>query len=133
MMPQWEFLDFLRDEAAAFPGFKLQMEQPVAGFLEEHGRVAGVRLADGARASGRLTIAADGRSSLARTLLPGRKSRRSDGCLLVPRAEAAGRGNGLRGIVAPGTLMALIDRGDYWQVAFLFPKGMGEKLRGGRD
>src|SRR6188768_790878 len=26
MMPQWEFLDFLRDEAAAFPRFGLEME-----------------------------------------------------------------------------------------------------------
>ena len=29
MMPQWEFLDFLRDEAAAFPGFALEMEAAV--------------------------------------------------------------------------------------------------------
>src|SRR5690606_20250619 len=31
MMPQWEFLDFLRDEAEAFPGFALEMEAEVAG------------------------------------------------------------------------------------------------------
>src|SRR5215210_5686203 len=47
MMPQWEFLDFLREEAKAFPSFQLDMEAPVEGFLEEHGRVVGVRLADG--------------------------------------------------------------------------------------
>ena len=29
MMPQWDFLDFLRDEAAAFPGFELRMNAPV--------------------------------------------------------------------------------------------------------
>ena len=29
MMPQWEFLDFLREEAKAFPGFHLEMEAPV--------------------------------------------------------------------------------------------------------
>ena len=45
MMPQWDFLDFLREEAKAFPGFHLEMEAPVAGFIEEQGRVAGVRLA----------------------------------------------------------------------------------------
>ena len=27
MMPQWDFLDFLRDEAKAFPGFELAMER----------------------------------------------------------------------------------------------------------
>src|SRR5688500_2930200 len=34
-MPQWEFLDFLKDEAKAFPGFMLDMSAPVAGFVEE--------------------------------------------------------------------------------------------------
>src|SRR6188768_2161359 len=28
MMPQWDFLDFLRDEARAFPGFVLEMTMP---------------------------------------------------------------------------------------------------------
>ena len=42
MMPQWEFLDFLRDEAEAYPGFKLEMEAPVDGFIEEDGRIVGV-------------------------------------------------------------------------------------------
>ena len=37
MMPQWDFLDFLRDEAAAFPGFALEMEAEVTGFVEEEG------------------------------------------------------------------------------------------------
>src|SRR6476619_876492 len=44
MMPQCEFLDFLREESKAFPGFQLEMEAPVETFLEEQGRVSGVRL-----------------------------------------------------------------------------------------
>ena len=69
MMPQWDFLDFLRDEAAAYPGFTLDMEAPVDGFVEEDGRVVGVRLADGRELrAGKLVIAADGRSSLVRRL-----------------------------------------------------------------
>src|SRR6187549_2885333 len=47
MMPQWEFLDFLRDEAAAFAGFALDMEAEVAGLIEDGTRVAGVRLESG--------------------------------------------------------------------------------------
>ena len=70
MMPQWDFLDFLREEAKAFPGFQLEMEAPVSGFIEEQGRVAGVRLPDGREAARALTIAADGRSSIVRTMLP---------------------------------------------------------------
>src|SRR6187549_2663944 len=35
LMPQWDFLDFLRDEAAAFPAFSLDMEAEVTGLAEE--------------------------------------------------------------------------------------------------
>src|SRR3954468_16866750 len=70
MMPQWDFLDFLREEAKAFPAFALEMCAPVTGFLEEAGRIAGVRLGDGRELRARLTIAADGRGSIVRALLP---------------------------------------------------------------
>src|SRR4051812_31161542 len=39
MMPQWDFLDFLRDEAKAFPGFHLEVKAPVESFIEDQGRV----------------------------------------------------------------------------------------------
>src|SRR5688572_20328077 len=69
MMPQWEFLDFLRDEAAAYPGFALEMEAEATGFLEERGRITGVRLADGRElAAGKLVLMTDGRASLVRKL-----------------------------------------------------------------
>ena len=47
MMPQWEFLDFLRDEAEKYRGFKLEMEAPVEAFVEEGARIVGARLKDG--------------------------------------------------------------------------------------
>ena len=34
MMPQWDFLDFLRDEAAAFSSFQLELEAEATGFVE---------------------------------------------------------------------------------------------------
>ena len=129
MMPQWDFLDFLRDEAAMFPGFALEMEQPVTGFIEERGRVAGVRLKGGREVRARLTIAADGRSSLARGLLPLENLGAPMDVFWFGVPKQSGAEMALRGIVAPGTLMALIDRVDYWQVAYIFAKGMGEKLR----
>jgi len=46
------------------------MESPVEGFVEERGRVAGVRLLDGEEHRARLIIAADGRTSIVRTMLP---------------------------------------------------------------
>jgi 2-polyprenyl-6-methoxyphenol hydroxylase-like FAD-dependent oxidoreductase len=69
MVPQWEFLDFLRDEAALYPGFHLLMQAEATGVIEAEGRVAGVRVATPAgpieiRAD--LVIGADGRRSTVR-------------------------------------------------------------------
>ena len=129
MMPQWEFLDFLRDEAEVYPGFTLEMEAEVTGFIEESGRISGVCLSDGRECRARLTIAADGRSSLVRRLLPVEDLGAPMDVFWFRVPKPPGSEMALRGIVAPGTLMALIDRDDYWQVAYIFAKGMGEKLR----
>src|SRR5687767_2103837 len=57
MMPQWEFLDFLRDEAETYAHFALEMEAEATGLIEEGGRVCGVTLADGAeRRAGKLVV-----------------------------------------------------------------------------
>ena len=131
MMPQWDFLDFLRDEAVEYPTFTLEMKAPVMSFIEEGDRVAGVRLGDGRELRATLTMAADGRSSLARSMLPLENlgAPMDVFWFRVPKPPATEFT--LRGIIAPGTLMALIDRGDYWQVAYIFSKGMGAELRAG--
>ncbi|MEO6359821.1 MAG: FAD-dependent oxidoreductase [Sphingomicrobium sp.] len=131
MMPQWDFLDFLRDEAAIYPTFSLVMDAPVAGLINEAGRIAGVRLVDGREMRASLVIAADGRSSLARTMLPVENLGAPMDVFWFRVPKSPSTGLTLRGIVAPGTLMALIDRRDYWQVGYIFSKGMGEKLRAG--
>ena len=132
MMPQWDFLDFLRDEAAAFPAFHLEMEAPVETFIEEKGRVVGVILAGGRelRAS-RLVIAADGRSSLVRR--SGMLQVEEIGAPMdvfwfsLPRSGEPG--DALRGSVETGRMVVLIDRRTYWQCAFLIPKGTGDAIK----
>ena len=128
MMPQWDFLDFLRDEAAAFASFGLRMEAPVAGYLEQGGRVAGVRLANGEGIRATLTIAADGRDSLVRSVLPLENLGAPIDVfwLAVPKTEA---GSGLRGAVRGYRLIVMIDRGDYWQCAFVIAKGGAEAVK----
>ena len=129
MMPQWDFLDFLREEAKAFPGFHFRMESPVEGFIDEQGRVEGVRLADGEELRARLVIAADGRTSIVRSMLP----LETLGAPMdvfwfrIPKSEK--EKGGLRGNVARSRLLVMIDRGDYWQCAFLIPKGAAETYR----
>jgi 2-polyprenyl-6-methoxyphenol hydroxylase-like FAD-dependent oxidoreductase len=123
MMPQWDFLDFLRDEASAFPGFRLDMEAPVEAFLEEQGGVRGVRLADGRELRAPLTIAADGRGSIVRRLLPVEDLGAPMDVFWFRIAKPAAQKAGLRGNIERGRLLVMIDRGDYWQCAFLIPKG----------
>ena len=66
MMPQWDFLDFVADEARLYPHFTLLQDAEAIDLAKEGGRVVGVRyVADGEERTipARLTIAADGRSS----------------------------------------------------------------------
>ncbi|HUP67791.1 MAG TPA: FAD-dependent oxidoreductase [Sphingomicrobium sp.] len=126
MMPQWEFLDFLREEAKAFPGFHLTMEQPVTSFVEEQGKVTGVRLADGRDLRAKLVIAADGRASIARSMLPLEDLGAPMDVFWFRVGKEAKQGGSLRGNVERGRLLVMIDRGDYWQCAFLIPKGAAE-------
>ena len=132
MMPQWDFLDFLRDKAAIYPGFSLSMEQPVQDFVEQGDRVVGVRLEDGGELrANRLVIAADGRSSLVRRL--GMLHVEEIGAPMdvfwfrMPKADKSG--DALRGSIETGRMVVLIDRQTYWQCAFLIPKGSGEAIR----
>ncbi len=129
MMPQWHFLDFLRDEAAAFPGFELEMEAEVEDFVEDGGRVTGVRMMDGRELGARLTIAADGRSSIVRRLLAVQDLGAPMDVFWFRIAKDPADRGGLRGNVERGRLLVMINRGDYWQCAFLIPKGRAEEYR----
>jgi len=129
MMPQWDFLDFLREEAKAFPGFHIEMKAPVADFIEERGRVSGVRLADGREVRARLTIAADGRASIVRGTLPLEDLGAPMDVFWFRVGKTAKSKGGLRGNVEAGRLLVMIDRNTYWQCAFLIPKGAAEAFQ----
>jgi 2-polyprenyl-6-methoxyphenol hydroxylase-like FAD-dependent oxidoreductase len=134
MMPQWEFLDFVAAEARRYPNFTLHMSAEGVGLVEEGGHVAGVRFRrDGEDGilSARLVIAADGRHSALRGL--GGMRVRDFGAPMdvfwfrLPKVRT--EGNDTTGVFAAGRIIALIDRGDYWQCAYVFPKGMVEEVR----
>ncbi|QNN65917.1 FAD-dependent oxidoreductase [Sphingomonas rhizophila] len=126
MMPQWDFLDFLRDHATELPTFALTMEEPVAGFVEQGGRIAGVRYRSGREErAGRLVVAADGRSSLVRAtgMLKVESLGAPMDVLWFRLPKVSDGGEALRGSVAQGRMAVLIDRDTYWQAAYLIPKG----------
>ena len=134
MMPQWEFLDFVADEARTYPNFSLLMDSEATGLLTEGERVTGVTVQRGGEPeeiAADLVIAADGRSSLLRD--------RADLPVTVLGApmdvfwfrlpKERGAKNESTGVFTGGRIMALIDRGDYWQCAYVFPKGRAEEIR----
>jgi 2-polyprenyl-6-methoxyphenol hydroxylase-like FAD-dependent oxidoreductase len=126
MMPQWDFLDFLKDEAAAFPAFTLKMEADVSAIVEDAGRVTGVRMSDGGTAVARkLVIMADGRGSLVRkhTILPLTDIGAPMDVFWFAVPKTGESQNRLRGKFDAGRALVMIDRGAYWQCAFLIPKG----------
>ncbi|HYD24185.1 MAG TPA: FAD-dependent oxidoreductase [Croceibacterium sp.] len=132
MMPQWEFLDFLRDEAEAYPAFALAMHAEAAGLVEAGGRVVGVRLAGGGELrAGKLVLMADGRASLVRrlALLPVRELGAPMDVLWFALPKGDNPGDKLRGAIEAGRMAVLIDRRTYWQCAFLIPKGTAEEVK----
>ncbi len=129
-MPQWDFLDFLRGEASKFPGFQLEMEAPVEGFLEDAGRIRGVRLQGDRELRAALTIAADGRDSIVRrTGMLGVETLGAPMDILWFRIGKSEQSGALRGSFERGRLLVLIDRGDYLQCALVIPKGKAEEVK----
>jgi 2-polyprenyl-6-methoxyphenol hydroxylase-like FAD-dependent oxidoreductase len=133
-MPQWDFLDFVAEHARRYPAFRLRMRAEVTDLIEEGGRIAGVRATtpEGpieVRAA--LTVGTDGRHSTTRAraglkvdnlvapidVLWMRISRRED-----DPSQPLGRFD-------RGRILVMLYRGDYWQCAFVIPKGGFDAVR----
>ena len=129
MMPQWEFLDFVLGEAERHPAFELRKEAPVSDLIEDGGRVVGVRLRSGEEIkAGGLVIACDGRESIARRMLPLEKLGVPIDVFWFAVPKTLG-GTALRGSVTDNRLIVMIDRGDYWQCAFVIAKGGADAIK----
>jgi len=134
LMPQWDFLNFLADRARRYPGFDLRMRTEATDLLFDDGRVAGVqaKTPDGQieiRAD--LTVGCDGRHSTLREragfsvenlrapmdVMWFRISRKdSDPAGVVARVES-------------GRMLVMLNRNDYWQCAYVIPKGTADEVK----
>lgn len=133
-MPQWDFLDFIAEHARALPNFRLFMQTAGDDLLFDDERVCGVLAKDPdgeLRIEARLVIAADGRSSLMRAdaKLPVEDFGAPMDVLWFKLPRKASDPDESFGRVAPGRMLAMIDRGSYWQCGCVIPKGDAEKLR----
>ncbi len=134
-VPQWDFLDMLADAGRAEPTFALRMHTEATGLLTEGGVVTGVRYRSPDGSSGELradlTVACDGRRSVLRDAAG--LHVRSFGVPIdvwwfrLPRHK--GEAQGAVGRFGSGHAVILIDRGDYFQCAYLIRKGSDAALR----
>jgi len=127
MMPQWNFLDFLARQGSHYPGFHLAMQAEVTELIEHGGRIAGVRgEAPGGRFEVRadLVIGADGRHSVVRERA-GLKVVTLGApidVLWMRLSKRPGDPDNTAGRINGGRMLVTLDRGDYWQCAFVIRK-----------
>jgi 2-polyprenyl-6-methoxyphenol hydroxylase-like FAD-dependent oxidoreductase len=134
LMPQWNFLNFLADHGKRYKTFDLHMRAEATGLIEETGRVVGLRAntPDGTltvRAD--LVVGADGRHSIIRDKA-GFKGEDYGAPMdvlwfRIPRKD--GDDADTFGHVEAGVMMVMLDRGDYWQCAYVIPKGEIEEVK----
>jgi 2-polyprenyl-6-methoxyphenol hydroxylase-like FAD-dependent oxidoreductase len=134
MMPQWDFLDFLVAQGKRYPAFTVLMLAEATALIEANGRVVGVRaMVEGKPQEIRadLVVGADGRHSTVRAgagfevkvlgapmdVLWFRLTHKP-----ADKAETMGRFD-------RGSILVMLDRGDYWQCAYVIAKGSAETLK----
>jgi 2-polyprenyl-6-methoxyphenol hydroxylase-like FAD-dependent oxidoreductase len=133
-MPQWDFLDFIAAQARNYPSFHLQMRAEVTDVIEENGAVAGVRVStpQGAlEVRAALTVGADGRRSVVRERagLPVLQIGAPMDVFWMRLSRRPTDPGQTFGRIDMGRILALIDREDYWQLAFVIPKGTADEVR----
>ena len=133
-MPQWDFLNFISRHARNFPKFRLRMEAEVTDLLLEGDRVVGVqvRMPKGLeKVRATLVVGADGRSSTvrARAGLEVVDLGAPIDVLWFRIAKNPADPPQAFGFIGVGQFIVLIDRGDYWQCAFVIRKESFEERR----
>jgi 2-polyprenyl-6-methoxyphenol hydroxylase-like FAD-dependent oxidoreductase len=134
LMPQWDFLNFLCERGRRYPGFRVIMKAAATDLIQEGDAVVGVRAdtPDGAlEVRTPLVVGCDGRHSVVRQkaglaveslgapmdVLWFRMRRKPD-----DRAETMG-------LFEAGRIFIMINRGDYWQCAYVIPKDSFAEVR----
>ena len=134
LMPQWDFLNFLADQGKRYKTFDLRMQAEATDLIDEGGRIVGLRAntPDGTltiRAD--LVVGCDGRHSTVRDKA-GLKSEDFGApmdVLWFRVSRKAGDGTDTFGHIEAGKMMIMLDRGDYWQCAYVIAKGGIEKVQ----
>jgi 2-polyprenyl-6-methoxyphenol hydroxylase-like FAD-dependent oxidoreductase len=133
-MPQWDFLEFMTRHAGRYPSFTLLRNAEVIDLIEKDGRISGLRYRDAAgdhELAATLTVGADGRSAVTRDAakLPRLETSPPIDVFWFRLPRRHDEFEAVFGRLGPGLLLVMLDRNDYWQVAFVIAKGKGDEIR----
>jgi 2-polyprenyl-6-methoxyphenol hydroxylase-like FAD-dependent oxidoreductase len=134
LVPQWDLLNLLASAGRDYPNFDLRMSTKATGLIEENGRVVGVH-AEGLTGSfdirANLVLGTDGRHSTLRDAAkfePIEYGAPMDVLWFrIPRMPDDPED--VFGRVSRGHMMVMLNRDEYWQCAFVVPKGDNDTLR----
>jgi len=133
-MPQWDFLNFLREHGKKFPSLKVMMNADATDVVWSGDRVAGVK-ADTPEGPveirADLTIGCDGRHSIVRQCakLEVEEIGAPMDVLWFRAGRQADENESLFARVDSGKMMVTFDRGDYWQCAYVIAKGQYDAVK----
>ena len=134
LMPQWDFLNFLAERGSRYPTFHLMMQTEAVGLIESDGRVTGVRAQTTTgelEIAAKLVVGADGRHSTVRALAGFHVENLGAPMdvlwLRIPKHP----GDPVQqlGTIRTGHMLVMLDRGDYWQCAYIIRKGSFDQLK----
>ncbi len=133
-IPQWDFLNFITAQAKKYPAFHLMMETEVVNVIKNNGTVIGIKAKNkngDFEIHSKLVVCADGRNSILR-----------DKAGFTPKAygapidvlwfrilRKATDSASVLGKVDLGKIMIMLNRGEYWQCAFIIRKGDFENIK----
>ncbi|TYL92207.1 FAD-dependent oxidoreductase [Bradyrhizobium rifense] len=133
-MPQWDFLNFLREEGQRFASLKVMMSTEAVDLIHRGETIAGVRAEtpDGiVDIEADLTIACDGRHSIVRERagLEVEEIGAPMDVLWFRAGRTPDETENLFARIEPGKMMVTFDRGDYWQCAYVIAKGQYDAVK----
>jgi 2-polyprenyl-6-methoxyphenol hydroxylase-like FAD-dependent oxidoreductase len=134
LMPQWDFLNFIADRGRRYQTFDLRMQTEAIDLIEENGRIAGVRAKSPEgelEIRAELIVGCDSRHSTIRT----KAGLKSDDygapmdVMWFRLSHRPGDSEETVGHIESGRMMVMLNRNDYWQCAYVIPKGTAEEVR----